>query len=917
MIKILDSSFNRLGVIKNAINASRLEEINGENILDFEAILDSKMSTLIGETTIFELDGQQFDIAYFKNSANEDGTYTNEVQSEHISYRLNKEEYNIEYFTELGTPTYILGKILEGTGFSVGTVDFSTTVTYSAQQAMSRRQLLMEFIAYLEGEVIFDNFTVSIVSHRGSTDPKPALKDRNVKLVAKSVNKRRLDELGNPEVSYICKPVYLPEDTYALGDDILLINKNLGVQEALRVVRISYNPYNMMDSVFEFSKYVDGLASSLYQITTQAVVKDALYNGARIGPEFGFESVRNDKLARAYFRSDGFAFQSGDGTGENWVDRLYYEYDAETDETVLVFDGKLTAGAIEAISATIDVTISNTIVTQNLYASMGDIADLTVNRLETSDKVDRYKATPQDTSRMDFIRIEGKEFKFIEATVKMSGETPLTEPLVSPNGDAMYWTDETETVMTVEVTDYPVTVFQYDEVDKLKLFYEDDGLGNYVPKIVMGVGSGEGLDYGKGFIYKGVDGLYIEYRHSSTGEPFIFKLTDDGLDLSQFENVSFNENVYLTHRGINLVQNADYANAEGDTTKALGLASHAEGWRTVAVGNYSHAEGKSSRAEGDQTHAEGQQTVASGMSAHAEGSFCYAAGDAAHAEGGGTFAVPYYCGNDGELPHARATTRPTKTEQGYSIVLDSVALFEEGDDVIIDGALFEIFSITGNTVEVWNRNFPDHIIYDMLPYVYLREVDNKYMHAEGDATIASGNAAHAEGYYTRAYGNFSHAQNRRTTAVGMAQTVIGKFNVPQGNPRTISPTDHAFIVGNGEYEELSNALALDWSGNLDIAGEYRANGVAISNVALGETEDTAYRGDRGKIAYDHSQAAHASTAAQKNSDITKEEIEAKLTGVIASHTHAGGSSYAPLTNGNIETPELLFYDGDVILVEVL
>jgi hypothetical protein len=35
-------------------------------------------------------------------------------------------------------------------------------------------------------------------------------------------------------------------------------------------------------------------------------------------------------------------------------------------------------------------------------------------------------------------------------------------------------------------------------------------------------------------------------------------------------------------------------------------------------------------------------------------------------------------------------------------------------------------------------------------------------------------------------------------------------------------------------------------------------------------------------------AAHASADAQKNSDITKSEIEAKLIGEISSHTHAGG-----------------------------
>jgi len=66
----------------------------------------------------------------------------------------------------------------------------------------------------------------------------------------------------------------------------------------------------------------------------------------------------------------------------------------------------------------------------------------------------------------------------------------------------------------------------------------------------------------------------------------------------------------------------------------------------------------------------------------------------------------------------------------------------------------------------------------------------------------------------------------------------------------------------------------------------------FTGLELGELETTAYRGDRGKTAYDHSQAAHAPSDAQKNSDITKTEIEAKLTGEISSHTHAGGGGGA-------------------------
>ena len=61
---------------------------------------------------------------------------------------------------------------------------------------------------------------------------------------------------------------------------------------------------------------------------------------------------------------------------------------------------------------------------------------------------------------------------------------------------------------------------------------------------------------------------------------------------------------------------------------------------------------------------------------------------------------------------------------------------------------------------------------------------------------------------------------------------------------------------------------------------------AKSNLTLGTTSSTAFRGDQGNTAYIHSQAAHAPANAQANADITKEEIEAKLTGNIISHTHS-------------------------------
>ncbi len=69
-----------------------------------------------------------------------------------------------------------------------------------------------------------------------------------------------------------------------------------------------------------------------------------------------------------------------------------------------------------------------------------------------------------------------------------------------------------------------------------------------------------------------------------------------------------------------------------------------------------------------------------------------------------------------------------------------------------------------------------------------------------------------------------------------------------------------------------------------------------ASLALGTTASTAYYGDKGKIAYDHSQTTHAPANAQKNSDITKAEIEAKLTGTITSHSHSHAVTPAAGTN---------------------
>lgn len=503
MIIILNSELARTGVVKSVISCNYIEELNGENTLEFETILDSKLQNLIDENSSYEYNGQIFDTSFISKTMEEDGSILVKVDAEHVSYRLNQELYNLEYLTVLGTKEQILTKILQDTPFTVGTIDGDLglpTMTYSLQQSASRRGVVMDFVALLYGEVEFNNFAVSIKAHIGDTVAIPTINNRNVKIISKEINKRqgdkvyvaelyktgtydltvtptkkydfyrdmtvdsksgdiklatkinttrtaaysagyyfeiindeagislatsfrqmvaRLDNIvtwniyravgDKPSITYSCTPIYIPNHTnYALGDNILLIQNELGLRENLRIIKISKDPYDLINVQFTFAKYRNGLAESIYRIQTSSVTQGNLYNGVRISPENGFECVRSDKKARTMLTADDIRFQVGDGSGDVWTNKLYVDYEIPNDPAqgamTLKFDGVLDA---------------NVVVTPNLYADNGNIANLTVGKMNTSVKVSNYLnniITP-----VNYIEVKGQYIQYIEAVIPASG----------------------------------------------------------------------------------------------------------------------------------------------------------------------------------------------------------------------------------------------------------------------------------------------------------------------------------------------------------------------------------------------------------------------------------------------------------------------------------------------------------------
>lgn len=342
-LKVLSSAFAELHMVESVLSCSKVEIINSENTLSFEMPLTDDNKDWINDTNCIGLDGDYFDIAKYKKGQAEDGNLTVSVECEHISYRLNKPDYDEEYFTQTGTPTEILTAILNGTDFTVGTVEFTDSITYSAQEKKSRRGLLVQFAEYLGGELSFSGFSVSILVHRGSITAKDLMQDKNITVISKEVDKTKLDDSGNPTVAYECELIH-PMDL-ALGDVVALDYDKLDINVSLRIVSINTNPYNKYEVSFSVSNTIPTVEDAAYDIATSTVSKNAVYNGCRIGPDNGFEAVLSDNMARAFFNATAFKMQKGDGTGNNWVDVLYFDPTEQTYKFVgkiVIEDGSIT-----------------------------------------------------------------------------------------------------------------------------------------------------------------------------------------------------------------------------------------------------------------------------------------------------------------------------------------------------------------------------------------------------------------------------------------------------------------------------------------------------------------------------------------------------------------------------------------------
>lgn len=205
-----------------------------------------------------------------------------------------------------------------------------------------------------------------------------------------------------------------------------------------------------------------------------------------------------------------------------------------------------------------NVDVSGQLSADALYSALGEIADLSVNRLSTSRRVVKYLAG--DTTDDNFIRVAEQSLEFVAGIAKST-----TEQAKNPNGELIYWEADPagasigsdgypyangeRIFTTTKQTNWPVMVYQYEEQVKRAISFQSDGQ-YYYPVDVFGAGDNNGKQ--RGYLVKRQNSLELTYE-TSLGKLLGLAARDDGymdlmglrkstaLDFSQWDKGYFEE----------------------------------------------------------------------------------------------------------------------------------------------------------------------------------------------------------------------------------------------------------------------------------------------------------------------------------------------------------------------------------------
>ncbi len=339
--------------------------------------------------------------------------------------------------------------------------------------------------------------------------------------------------------------------------------------------------------------------------------------------------------------------------------------------------------------------------------------------------------------------------------------------------------------------------------------------GNYSMALGFGTkASGESsLSMGLNTEASGINAISmgVDTEASGYGSITMGNLTEaSGVYSTAMGNTTIASGVNATAMGHTTVASGVNATAMGHATVASGSNATAMGNQTMASGENTTSMGLNTEASGDYTIAMGNQTIASGENATAMGLNTEASGDNSIATGYETIA-------SGENATAMGNQTMASGENTTSMGLNTEA---SGLNAIAMG--YGAKASGDNSIAIGER--PEASGEKSLAIGHESRASGYRSRAlggtaSGDFSVALGGAASGRSSFARggiASGNSSFSLGFQINAQAYNQMVIGRYNIPFGNSEEWVATDPLFTIGNGTYDNRSDALTVLKNGNLGL-----------------------------------------------------------------------------------------------------
>lgn len=275
---VKDKSGKQLAILNNVSKATIREKINGDYIFTFTAIIEELKTDYIQYGNQIEIENQLFNIVTYTKERTSNNKLLCSVYCEQVSYELLEENTLFDYSNI--TATEALQYALEGTSFTVGTVEDLGTQTFQRdEQEINKRALLIDIAQAYDAELEFDKYTVNLYSMRGANNGVEIRLGKNLKGIKHIVDGTKKDSEGNPKVIYEIDFLELEEldefkalETIRLGDTVKPVDEGLGIEIAARIVEYEYNPIEKRNSKVILSNFQDDI--STYNVEIRKTVNE-------------------------------------------------------------------------------------------------------------------------------------------------------------------------------------------------------------------------------------------------------------------------------------------------------------------------------------------------------------------------------------------------------------------------------------------------------------------------------------------------------------------------------------------------------------------------------------------------------------------------------------------------------------------